>query len=65
MGREGRNTKIVCMGNLAQIDTPYLTPTTSGLTYLVQRFLNWPHAGHVSLATIERSRLALQAESVL
>lgn len=63
--RAGRNTKIICLGNVAQIDTPYLTPTTCGLTYLVQRFRDWPYAGHVTLYNVERSRLALRAEEVL
>lgn len=56
--RIGPNSKIVCMGNLAQIDTPYLTETSSGLTYVVERFKNWSHAGHVTLVQGERSRLA-------
>jgi hypothetical protein len=33
--RAGPGTKIICMGNLAQIDTPYLTEGSSGLTYAV------------------------------
>ena len=56
--RAGPGTKIVCLGNLSQIDTPYLTETTSGLTYVVDRFRGWPHGGHVTLARGERSRLA-------
>lgn len=56
--RVGPNSKIVCLGNLAQIDTPYLTETTSGLTYVVERFKNWTHSGHVTLTQGERSRLA-------
>ncbi len=56
--RAGPGTKIVCLGNLAQIDTPYLTETTSGLTYVVDRFRDWEHGGHVTLARGERSRLA-------
>ncbi len=56
--RAGPGTKIVCLGNLSQIDTPYLTETTSGLTYVVDRFRDWPHGGHVTLARGERSRLA-------
>ena len=56
--RAGPGTKIICMGNLSQIDTPYLTETTSGLTYVVDRFRRWPHGGHVTLARGERSRLA-------
>ncbi|MCU7847856.1 MAG: PhoH family protein [Candidatus Thiodiazotropha sp. (ex Lucinoma kastoroae)] len=56
--RAGPGTKIVCLGNVAQIDTPYLTETTSGLTYAVDRFKNWPHSGHITLQRGERSRLA-------
>lgn len=56
--RAGPGTKIICMGNLSQIDTPYLTETSSGLTYVVDRFRRWEHGGHVTLARGERSRLA-------
>ncbi len=56
--RAGPGTKMICLGNLAQIDTPYLTESTSGLTFLVSRFRNWPHAGHITLKRGERSRLA-------
>ncbi|MEK8027223.1 PhoH family protein [Pseudaquabacterium rugosum] len=63
--RAGPGTKIICMGNLAQIDTPYLTEGSSGLTYLVDRFKGWPHSGHVTLARGERSRLADYASEVL
>ena len=63
--RAGPGTKFVCLGNLAQIDTPYLTETSSGLTNVVDRFRNWRHAGHVTLARGERSRLADYASSKL
>jgi PhoH-like ATPase len=63
--RAGPGTKIVCLGNLAQIDTPYLTEGSSGLTYAVDRFKGWPHGGHVLLARGERSRLADFASEVL
>ena len=56
--RAGPGSKIVCLGNIAQIDTPYLTETTSGLTYVVDRFKPWAHAGHITLQRGERSRLA-------
>jgi PhoH-like ATPase len=56
--RAGPGTKIVCLGNIAQIDTPYLTETTSGLTYVVDRFKDWEHGGHITLVRGERSRLA-------
>jgi PhoH-like ATPase len=63
--RAGPGTKIVCLGNIAQIDTPYLTEGSSGLTYVVDRFKGWSHGGHVTLARGERSRLADHASDVL
>ena len=63
--RAGPGTKIVCLGNIAQIDTPYLTETTSGLTYVVNRFRGWPHSGHITLVRGERSRLADFASDTL
>ena len=56
--RAGPGTKVVCLGNIAQIDTPYLTETSSGLTYVVDRFKAWEHSGHITLQRGERSRLA-------
>ncbi len=63
--RAGPGTKVVCLGNIAQIDTPYLTETTSGLTYVVDRFKNWEHSGHITLRRGERSRLADYANEAL
>lgn len=63
--RAGPGTKIVCMGNIAQIDTPYLTEGSSGLTYVVDRFKGWPHSGHITLHRGERSRLADYANEAL
>jgi PhoH-like ATPase len=63
--RAGPGTKIVCLGNVEQIDTPYLTETTSGLTYAVDRFKDWPHAAHLTLRRGERSRLADFASEAL
>ena len=63
--RAGPGTKIVCMGNLAQIDTPYLTEGSSGMTFAVDKFKGWPHGGHITLARGERSRLADFASEVL
>jgi PhoH-like ATPase len=63
--RAGPGTKVVCLGNIAQIDTPYLTEGSSGLTYVVDRFKGWPHSGHVTLQRGERSRLADHAAEVL
>jgi len=63
--RAGPGTKIICLGNIAQIDTPYLTEGSSGLTYVVDRFKGWRHGGHVTLARGERSRLADHAADAL
>ena len=56
--RAGPGTKIICIGNLGQIDTPYLTATSSGLTYVVDRFKHWENSAHITLRRGERSRLA-------
>jgi PhoH-like ATPase len=63
--RAGPGTKVVCLGNIAQIDTPYLTEGSSGLTYVVDRFKGWNHNGHVTLKRGERSRLADYAAETL
>ena len=63
--RAGPGTKIICMGNIAQIDTPYLTEGSSGLTFAVDKFKGWAHGGHITLARGERSRLADFASEVL
>ncbi|ATE62527.1 PhoH family protein [Thauera sinica] len=63
--RAGPGTKVVCMGNIAQIDTPYLTEGSSGLTFAVDRFKGWAHSGHITLQRGERSRLADHAAEVL
>lgn len=63
--RAGPGSKIVCLGNIAQIDSPYLTETTCGLTYAVDRFKDWEHSGHITLQRGERSRLADYASEIL
>ena len=63
--RAGPGTKLICLGNIAQIDTPYLTETTSGLTYVVDRFKGWQYSGHITLRRGERSRLADHASEIL
>jgi PhoH-like ATPase len=63
--RAGPGTKVACLGNIAQIDTPYLTEMTSGLTYAVNRFRGWSHSGHITLVRGERSRLADFASDIL
>jgi len=63
--RAGPGTKLACLGNIAQIDTPYLSEMTSGLTYAVNRFRGWAHSGHITLVRGERSRLADYASDIL
>ena len=63
--RAGEGTKVICLGNIAQIDSPYLSESTSGLTYVVDRFKEWDHSAHITLAQGERSRLALFASDNL
>jgi len=63
--RMGEGSKILILGNNAQIDTPYLTAHTNGLTRVVQQFATWEHAGHIALKASERSRLAARAVKVL
>jgi PhoH-like ATPase len=56
---------MICLGNVGQIDSPYLTETTSGLTFAVDRFKNWSHSAHITLHRGERSRLADFASEAL
>ncbi|WP_196157829.1 PhoH family protein [Reinekea sp. G2M2-21] len=63
--RAGEGTKVVCLGNLAQIDTPYLGATSSGLTYMSERFKGFQHGGSITLQSVARSRLAAYAETHL
>lgn len=59
--RAGPGSKIICLGDIKQIDTPYLTEVTSGLTFAVDRFKHWQHSAHMTLTRGERSRLAFYA----
>jgi PhoH-like ATPase len=63
--RAGNGSKVICLGNLAQIDTPFLSPTSSGLTYLTERFKNFEHGGSLQLQGVPRSPLAAYAEKHL
>ena len=62
--RMGEGSKLIVLGNHAQIDTPYLTPYSNGLSLLVERFSDWAWSGDVTLQASERSRLAAQASKV-
>lgn len=59
--RAGPGSKIICLGDIKQIDTPYLTEMNSGLTFAVDRFKHWEHSAHMTLTRGERSRLAFYA----
>lgn len=63
--RAGTGSKVICLGNLAQIDTPYLSPISSGLTYLIERFKGFKHGGTINLQGSPRSLLAEYAENHL
>ena len=62
---QARPKKVVCLGDLAQIDTPYLTFISSGLTYLTERLKRFPHGGNVRLQGVPPSNLAAFAEEHL
>jgi PhoH-like ATPase len=63
--RAGSGSKVICLGNLSQIDTPYLSPISTGLTYLVERFKDFEHGGTITLQGSPRSILAEYAENHL
>lgn len=63
--RCGEGTKLICTGNLAQIDSNYLTAVTSGLTYIVERFKHFEGSATINLNGVVRSRLASFAEENL
>lgn len=63
--RAGTGSKVICLGNLAQIDTPYLNAMGSGLTYLIERFKDFSYGGTINLEGSPRSVLAEYAETHL
>ncbi len=63
--RVGERSKIVLMGDTAQIDHPYLDEYNNGLTYVVEKFKDQTIAGHVRLMKGERSGLAQLAADLL
>lgn len=63
--RAGNGSKVICLGNLAQIDTPYLSALSSGLTYMTERFKSFRHGAHIHLQGVPRSVLAEFAEANL
>ncbi|MBA2874130.1 PhoH family protein [Thermaerobacillus caldiproteolyticus] len=63
--RVGEKSKIILMGDLEQIDHPYLDEYNNGLTYVVEKFKDQKIAGHVRLIKGERSGLAQLAADLL
>ncbi len=63
--RVGKGSKVVLMGDVDQIDTPYIDTLSNGLTVTVERFKGSPIFGHVTLKTGERSELATLAARLL
>src|SRR3954471_2486266 len=63
--RVGEKSKIVLMGDPAQIDHPYLDEYNNGLTYVVEKFKEQKVSGHVKLLKGERSGLARLAADLL
>lgn len=65
VSRVGEGSKIVLVGDPAQIDHPYLDSASNGLTYLIERFKLEGLSGHVTLEKGERSQLAQIAADLL
>lgn len=63
--RAGAGTKIICVGDVFQIDNPYLDIHSNGLTYLIDKLKGEKLFAHVHLTKGERSALAeLAAEKL-
>lgn len=43
--RVGSESKMICLGNIGQIDTPYITEATSDLTYVIEKIKDWERNG--------------------
>jgi PhoH-like ATPase len=63
--RIGENSKIVLLGDVDQIDTPYIDSLSNGLTVVGEKFKNEYIAGHVQLKKGERSYLSAIAAKLL
>jgi len=63
--RIGENSKIVLLGDIDQIDTPYIDSLSNGLTIVAEKFKNEKLAGHVTLKKGERSELATLASKII
>jgi PhoH-like ATPase len=63
--RVGDNTKIVLTGDIEQIDNIYVNETSNGLAHAVEKFKQYPLAGHVTFKKGERSEVSTLASKVL
>ena len=63
--RVGENSKIVLLGDIEQIDTPYIDSLSNGLTIVVEKFKEADLAGHITLLKGERSMLATLASKLI
>tara|TARA_Y100000816_G_scaffold292428_1_gene287628 strand:+ start:1956 stop:3254 length:1299 start_codon:yes stop_codon:yes gene_type:complete len=63
--RMGTGSKIVLLGDIDQIDTPYIDRQSSGLSIVIDKFQNSKLAAHVNLSKGQRSNLASQAGAIL
>jgi PhoH-like ATPase len=63
--RVGDGTKVVLTGDIEQIDNIYVNETSNGLTHAVEKFKQYPLAGHVTFKKGERSEVATLASKVL
>ena len=63
--RIGEGTKIVLTGDVEQIDNIYVNETSNGLAHAVEKFKEYPIAGHVTFKKGERSEVATLASKVL
>lgn len=63
--RMGTNSKIVLLGDVDQIDTPYIDRQSSGLSIVIDKFQNSPLCAHVNLSKGQRSDLASVASNIL
>lgn len=63
--RVGENSKVILTGDIEQIDNVYVDETTNGLTYVAEKFKPYDLAGHITLMTGERSKVATLASKIL
>ena len=63
--RLGENSKIVLLGDVDQIDTPYIDSYSNGLTIVGEKFKKETVAGHVQLKKGERSYLSSIAAKII